>query len=181
VITPDPQLLTISLVRNRKDVVWRNLTVASEANDRLAYITVWGDAAGTPQGLAFSEPELTNSPASLFAWGAIVVDLGPGLFARWTDGGSLGSGIASVSGTAVTLQGSGARLRNILLNPGERFTIRISMEPFAADTQSDRSRVDVYRLDVVQIAEASGGERTVGGVRVALKTKRPLPPPPPIP
>ena len=142
---------------------------------------VRGDDTGNPQELAFTEPELTNSPGSLFAWGTVAVDLGAGLFARWTAGGSLGSGIASVSGTKLTLSGSGAKLQNILLAPKELFTIQASTQPFAADAQPDRSRVDVYRLDITQLAEVGGSTHRIGGVRVALKTKRPLPPPPEIP
>ena len=65
------------------------------------------------------------------------------------------------------------------------FTVEVSLQPYAMSTLPDRrSRVDVYSLDVAQLFEANETTKLVGKVRIALKTRWPVPfssPPPPIP
>jgi hypothetical protein len=174
----------IELVRARNDIAWRNISVASDSNGGRAAFSIQGVPQGDSQDLEFTEPPVVDPQQSIFTWGSVLVDLKPGLFARWTAGGSFGTGIVPVSGTVVKLMGSGAAIQNIQLQPEDIFTLEVSLQPNAASTEPNRSRVDVYQLDVAQLSESNDTTQLVGGVRIAVKTRRPVPlssPPPPIP
>jgi hypothetical protein len=183
----------VTFVRSSNDIAWKNVTVSCDPDStscaeaaELRAVTIEGEADGAPTLLEFREPAASGSPASLFDWGIVRVDLGTALFERWVLGGMLGTGIGSVDGTVVTLAGSGATLANIPLAAGELFTLRIRFDPKDQGTVR-RRRADVYLLDTLQFAQRSEEPPVptvtatsvrldlVGGMRFVLKTRVPLP------
>lgn len=173
---PGPQDL-YQLVQSSNDTAWKNVTVTTETGAlETAAVGVDGRHAGT-QRLVFNEVPNPASPASLFTWGRVVVDLGPGLFARWDAGGRVGSGfdIESVEGTSLTLLNSGATLANLSLQPADHFTLSVTLDPLVSTEFVPRSGLDVYELEVTQLSEATTPFRTVGGQRFVIKTDVPPP------
>jgi hypothetical protein len=177
----DPPLSTtpddlFKLVQRNNNVGWKNVDVATDAT-LMASVSVAGGASGL-QRLVFAPAEDLGAPRPLPGWGAVVVDLGAGLFARWQAGGMKGTNITreGVDGTKVVLllgpPDEPATLEGIPLQPQDLFTLSVQFVPFAVgDEALPRQGVDVYRLQVTQQSEDTTPPRTIGGQRFVLKTK----------
>lgn len=158
----------VDMVRSRRKVVWRNITVTPNADPGPA-VTVSGTS--DPTTLSFQAAPGDSPGGSLFDWGVVSIDLGAGLFARWQASGALSSGITSVNGTEVVLGGPGAELRGILLGPADFYTLEARVEPFLS---IENTQMRPFSLDVIHLAELSGGaRRTVGGQRFVITSRIP--------
>jgi hypothetical protein len=178
----DPPLPTTAeplypLVQRSNNVAWKNVDVATDAK-LMASVSVGGGAGTAPQRLVFTPMEDLGAPRELFDWGQIVVDLGPGLFARWQAGGMKGQSVdrQGIVGTKVPLlpfiAEQPATFENLPLQPADLFTIDVQFIPRASPGDIiDRQGVDVYRLQVIQQSEDTTPPRTIGGQRFVLKTK----------
>jgi hypothetical protein len=162
----------VTNVLNNNNIAWKNVTVVGDGTARVGAVSMNGTPA--PTRLQFVEPDAPRNRVSVFSWGRVLVDLGPTLFQRWTQGGSLGSDVQAVGGTTVRLLRDGASLQGIPLAPADRVTIRVQFVSDSSSEDTPRALPDVYLLDVRQLAEETTGLRLVGGQRFALKTKRPF-------
>jgi hypothetical protein len=163
----------VDLVRLNNNIGWKNVSVATDAQPQMA-VTVGGNSGG-PQRLLFEEHETPSTPARLFDWGTMVVDLGPGLFAAWEAGGRQSQNIdlENIVGTRIPLLQSGASLGNLQLGPSDRFTLKVDFISNSDPALPNQMGVDVYSFGVTQLVEST--QKVVGGQRFVLKTQRPAP------
>jgi pregnancy-associated plasma protein-A len=153
-------------VRKNNNIVWKNITVLSDG-ERAGWVSV-GDFStdGAIGKLVFgATPERDKTP-EIFGLGIVTVDLGPQLYALWSAGGSVGSGIQPVGGTTLRVLRPNAWIGNLKLEPQKFNTIKVEFTP--QGTQG------YYVLDfLVEQYELEGNVyRLVGGEKFVFKTVR---------
>lgn len=169
----EPQDLA-DMVRGSNDIAWKNVTVVSELDDYIAYVSVGGTSNEEyGQRLVFEVPELQEGQPTVFEWAIVTVDLGP-LWDEWSAKNDIQEedNIELGSGTEVTLRGDGATIRGLSLEDTQFFTIAIRFDPLG-DTAAERELMDVYALNVTQYRETDPLDE-VGGQYIQVKTQVPI-------
>jgi hypothetical protein len=158
-------------VRNNNKIVWKNVTVASDAGGRVGRVSVGPAPNGGPVRLDFTEPTDTAEFRSVFLWGNVEVDLGSDLYLKWYLGGLVGYGVTQIpSTTKIRLAGSGAYIGNLAMDVDDLSTISVEFVPFSDGYFGLRALPDVYYLQVTE----KSGSTVIGGQRFTLKTVLPI-------
>ncbi|MDG4764191.1 hypothetical protein O7632_08740 [Solwaraspora sp. WMMD406] len=152
---------TVQNTKNNNNIVWRNVDSVALAPDSQPEERPFaiGNTHRQPtrNGIIFRQGDVPLRAAG----GRIIADLGPALHERWAAGGKAGKAIRQVGRTQIEiLDPAQASIDNIVLNPGERLTLKL----YFTATTAIREPI---AIDVIQIGPgADGGERTdLGGVR----------------
>jgi hypothetical protein len=157
-----PEILNIHTnVRNNNNIVWKNVTVVDNFPGALK-------AASILVRNIFREPVLTqlrlvkpNGGPTFLDHGNILVDLGPELFARWTEGRSIGEGFEIVGPTTIRVTNTQTVLANILLEPQETFPVEVR---FVLNKDQVAPQV-IPKWDLIQIGTPDNPNAVVGGQR----------------
>ena len=155
-------------VRSNNNVVWKNVTIAEEAGggSREAVTTVSNfDDRLKQAALGFARPD--SGEASIFTWGRVILNLGPGLYERWSEGDRQGEGVEDLGDNEIEVFGPGSFLANLPLEPGDVFAVTLRFEP-----RNRKPFSEVYQLDLLQYDGVPIADSLVGAQRFILKELR---------
>lgn len=96
----------------------------------------------TSTSIAVTQP---SGPSFRDVGGQMIVDFGQSLFDRWRQGGLAGTNVRHAGGTQVEiLDPANARIDNIVLHPGERFTLDVHFSARVASAETYLVKVALW-------------------------------------
>lgn len=149
--------------RNNNNIVWKNVTVVDSFPGFLLAAPIWlrnvFPNATVPVRL---DLRLPVGAAAIFDFGAVELDLGQELFARWEQAGGKGQGVERVGGTRVQMFGTNASVFDIPLFPDEvqRVEVQLRLNP-----QYPNPDGRTYAVDLEQRGSPTKTDELVGGQR----------------
>jgi PKD repeat protein len=173
---PETASVGFNTVQNN-NIAWKNISVVDDFSGSKKTGSVLVRNIFDQPVRAGLQLRDTQGQTAFFQRGHMTVDLGPRLYARWIEGGAIGTGIRplpvkrrvvrSLSATApapseVEIQSPDAALKNIRIEPGETFAVDVNFE---LDRNYEPGPNRVVKWDLIQTGTPEDREEFVGGQR----------------
>ena len=154
--------------QNNNHIVWKNLTVVDECTGIICIssILIRNPILKSVQtGLRFADTREIGG--SVFGKVRVFADLGPKLFQRWLEGGSVGRGVqvANTDTGRLEILEPNAFIRNITLDPNEVDPVELDFE---LPVDYPLAQAPPPALDLIQFGTPDNPDAIVGGQRFEL-------------
>lgn len=149
---------------NNNNIVWRNDIAVGPDDMALGGTDVKTfklrntQAVRATTAITIDIPTEEEAVSPVFTQANVYVDLGPTLYARWTNAGSQGTNIADAGENRVQVTGDNATIEGITLEANEEFNVGMRFDHVGPDLDYQQ----FYHVDAMQ----NGGS---GGVRYELE------------
>jgi hypothetical protein len=162
-----PEIASVDFnTRNNAKIAWKNEEVLTMGGTGTGMVFNVNNIQGEPVmiRLGFGVSKTGQGLDTFLNYGTITVALGPDVFTRWVNAGSVGQGVQLLANQLIQLVGPYAWIGNIPFAAGETQTF--SAQLVVGSLPSSTVEVD---FDVLQYSTVQGMEQLVGGLRFNLR------------